>query len=111
MFSPKDNGLKYPLQLVIYNGRHTICSADGMELFLIDLIRPSLEAKEMLKEWGENICEKFNNANNGHLKQEVKVEHSLVSSAPEHILTSNISTKETKLVKRGRGRPKGSKNK
>src|SRR3990167_9790960 len=60
MFSPKDSGLQLPLQGKLYHGRRVICDAVGNELFILEFIRPSIEAKQMLDEWMEAICEKFN---------------------------------------------------
>ena len=60
MFSPRDEGLQRPLELKVYNGRHVICDKDGRELFTIDVVIPSREAWDWLREWGEDICDKFN---------------------------------------------------
>ena len=60
MFSPNDIGLQYPLQYKMCHGRHTVCDKDGRELFLIDVVRPSREARVWIEEWGKAICEKFN---------------------------------------------------
>jgi len=60
MFGPKDEGLQLPLQGKLYHGRRVICDAAGNELFILEVVRPSIEAREMLDEWMAAICEKFN---------------------------------------------------
>jgi len=90
MFSPKDSGLQLPLNGKLYHGRSVICDAVGNELFILEVIRPSIEARRMLGEWVEAICGKFNG------KEQIAQQEQppLVSSDP------------VPVVKRGRGRPR-----
>ena len=91
MFSPKDSGLQLPLNGKLYHGRNVICDAVGNELFILEVIRPSIEARQMLAEWVEAICEKFNNGKTPIIQQ---MEPSVVVPDP------------VPIVKRGRGRPR-----
>jgi len=95
MFSPKDSGLQLPLQGKLYHGRRVICDAVGNELFILELIRPSIEAKQMLDEWMEAICEKFNNGKNPLVAHDVQAE---VVPEPTPL--------PVPIRKRGRGRPR-----
>ena len=60
IFSPHDAGLEFPLHHKLYHGRTVICDARGCELFLMSVVRPSIEAREMLEDWAKAICNKFN---------------------------------------------------
>ena len=91
MFSPKDSGLQLPLNGKLYHGRSVICDAVGNELFILEVIRPSIEARQMLSEWVEAICEKFNNGKTAIVQQEQPL---------------SVSSEPVLVVKRGRGRPR-----
>jgi len=56
MFSPNDEGLQYPLTHKEYHGRVVICDSNGYELFTMEVIRNSIEAREWLVEWADKIC-------------------------------------------------------
>ena len=106
MFSPKDSGLQLPLQGKLYHGRRVICDAVGNELFILELIRPSIEAKQMLDEWMEAICEKFNVANSGIISKEVyeKIGSAIFSNQVE--VPEQIGVEVKVPIKRKRGRPR-----
>lgn len=108
MFSPKDKGLALPLQCVNYHGRNAICDKHGHELFLIDVIRPSIEAKEWLAEWGQAICDKFNNERDESKELITSGEEKFGSPSlcPEKARVTHSISLQTNIFKRGRGRPK-----
>ena len=94
MFSPTDVGLQYPLTWKNYHGRIVICSQDGRELFLMEMIRPSIEAKRWIEEWAKAICDKVRNGNKPVIIYEPTLESAIyaklhsedaVSSSPEKV--------------------------
>ena len=105
MYGPKDEGLKFPLEGKMYHGRTVICDGHGNELFIMEVVRPSRESREMLKEWMDAICEKFNAGLNLGTVKTISVENDkLVISDPVPVVPALP-------VKRKRGRPFGSKKK
>ena len=96
MFSPNDIGLRFPLKYVNYHGRYSICDSQGNELFLIGVVRPSIEAQQWLEEWGKAICDMFNSkGSNGKSQPELETSIPL-QETPDHQIP----------VKRKRGRPR-----
>lgn len=99
MFSPNDKGLKYPLRWKQYHGRVVILSDDGRELFLLEIIRPSREAKIWIEEWAQKICDQ--------VKKENPIIH--VPTLIDKMKKEDIAIEEKRpieLHKRGRGRPR-----
>ena len=94
MFSPNDSGLTLPLQYKTYHGRTMVCDNGGNELFLMEVIRQSIEARQMLEEWAKAICGKFNG-------------EKLIDPVPAPIAAPiEDNGKEPILIKRKRGRPR-----
>lgn len=98
MFSPKDSGLQLPLTHKLYHGRRVICDAVGNELFLLEMIRSSIDAKQMLDEWMQAICDKFNGTSQTEKKEVV----------PDPQPVQGVQSMPEPPKKRGRGRPRKS---
>ena len=98
MFSPTDSGLELPLQYKTYHGRTVVCDNGGNELFIMEVIRPSLEARQALEDWAKAICEKFNGEKPLDLIP-------VPAAIPEQVANNGD---DPAPVKRKRGRPRKS---
>lgn len=93
MFSPNDSGVEYPLQFKNYRGDYFICDMAGNNLFRLDVIRESLDDRARVEEWGQAICERFNEYHSNGVNGDSKKDKGMIDGIVNHVV-------------RGMGRPK-----
>ena len=114
-----------PIRLKVFHHRYLICDKMGRELFELNVIRPSIEAWKDLQEWGDMFCLLFNGTEPIR-SMEIPVEVGTKIAGKEYVQpievmtaqevetnghTETIADSVLNMVRRGKGRPKGSKNK